>query len=75
MSRDSRCNGPAVDLAEFHGGRHRPHTPPLRGGRFYGGLTEDEVASFLRVSRRTVTRGFQMTRNWLRARLDDAESA
>ncbi len=38
--------------------------------RFFGGLSEDEVAAVLKVSRRTVTRGFQMARNWLRIRLD-----
>ena len=41
--------------------------------RFFGGLTEDEVASVLGVSRRTVTRGFQMAKGWLRARLDERE--
>jgi RNA polymerase sigma factor (TIGR02999 family) len=41
--------------------------------RFYGGLTEDEVAAVLKVSRRTVTRGFQMAKSWLRARLDEGK--
>ena len=33
--------------------------------RFFGGLSEEEVASLLSLSRRTVTREWQTARAWL----------
>jgi RNA polymerase sigma-70 factor, ECF subfamily len=38
--------------------------------RFYAGLTEDEIALLLQVSRRTVQKEFGGARAWLRRRLD-----
>jgi RNA polymerase sigma factor (TIGR02999 family) len=42
--------------------------------RFYAGLTVDEVADVLDVSRRTVLYDWRMARAWLRARLEEKES-
>ncbi|MHC4892537.1 MAG: ECF-type sigma factor [Planctomycetota bacterium] len=41
--------------------------------RFFGGLTEQETANSLDVSVSTVTRGFKVAKNWLKARLDERE--
>ncbi len=37
--------------------------------RFFGGLTEQETADILSISKRSVSRGWTMARNWLRAAL------
>ncbi len=37
--------------------------------RFFGGLTSDEVANALDLSRRTVTRDWDLARVWLKRRL------
>lgn len=39
--------------------------------RFFAGLTEEAVATEIGVSRRSVTKGFQVARNWLADRLRD----
>lgn len=41
--------------------------------KFFGGLTEQEMAETLGVSRRTVTRNWKTARLWLRRQLDRAE--
>lgn len=41
--------------------------------RFFGGLTEQETAKTMKVSVSTVTRGFRMAKNWLKARLEERE--
>ena len=40
--------------------------------RYFGGLSEDEVASLLSLSRRTVTREFQTARAWMHRRMTKA---
>ena len=40
--------------------------------RFFGGMTVEEVASALQVSKRTIEREWTMARAWLRQRLEDA---
>lgn len=42
--------------------------------RFFGGLTEEEVAQFLGVSVRTVVGDWRMARAWLRKRMMEKES-
>lgn len=42
--------------------------------RFFGGMTEDQIAAVLEVSRRTVERQWRSARNWLYSRLSDGES-
>jgi RNA polymerase sigma factor (TIGR02999 family) len=42
--------------------------------RFFGGLTEDEIAAILNVSVRTVKRDWEHARAWLRAELADPTS-
>jgi DNA-directed RNA polymerase specialized sigma24 family protein len=37
--------------------------------RYFGGLSEDEVAAVLSLSRTTVTREWRSARAWLRRRL------
>lgn len=43
--------------------------------RFFGGLTEDEIAEILGVSSRTVKREWEMARAWLRDQLRRTEHA
>lgn len=40
--------------------------------RFFGGMTEEEIAGLLRVSKRTVRRDWRKARAWLTAELSDA---
>jgi RNA polymerase sigma factor (TIGR02999 family) len=42
--------------------------------RFFGGLTEEEIASVLGVSTKTVKRDWNMARAWLQLRLGSADS-
>jgi DNA-directed RNA polymerase specialized sigma24 family protein len=42
--------------------------------RYYGGLTSDEVAAVLGVSRTTVTREWETAKMWLRRALEDRKS-
>ena len=39
--------------------------------RFFGGLTVDEIASALKISRATVKRDWATAKLWLRSRLSD----
>jgi DNA-directed RNA polymerase specialized sigma24 family protein len=39
--------------------------------RFFGGMTEDETAEVLHVSRETVKRDWRLARNWLLCELTD----
>jgi RNA polymerase sigma factor (sigma-70 family) len=39
--------------------------------RFFGGLTVDEIASTLKISRATVKRDWATAKLWLRGRLSD----
>jgi DNA-directed RNA polymerase specialized sigma24 family protein len=39
--------------------------------RYFAGLTEDEVASVLGVTRRTVTRDWNIARTWLYMKLQE----
>ena len=43
--------------------------------RFFGGMTVDEVATSLDISKRTVEREWTMARAWLRQQLDEDESS
>ncbi len=43
--------------------------------RYYGGLTEDEIAAVLGISSRTVRRDWDMARSWLERSLDSGAAA
>lgn len=54
--------------------RLSPRQAKLVELRFFGGLTEEEAAEILRVSRRTVSGDWVMAKAWLRARLETNET-
>ena len=48
---------------------HDPRRGQIVEMRYFGGLSEQEVADMLGVSRQTVTRDWQLAKAWLRRRL------
>jgi len=42
--------------------------------RFFGGLTEEEIAAALDVSPETVRRDWRLARSWLRRRLSEVQN-
>jgi RNA polymerase sigma-70 factor (ECF subfamily) len=56
-----------LDLEDALEGLHKisPRAAQVIEMRFYGGMTEAEVASYLGVTRRTVNRDWDMARAWL----------
>ena len=66
--------GPSVDLLELEDALQRLATLHARQARlvelrYFGGLSQDEAAEVLGVSRRTVAGDWAMARAWLRREL------
>jgi RNA polymerase sigma-70 factor, ECF subfamily len=61
----------AVDEALEELERKDPRQAQIVELRFFGGLTVDEIASTLKMSRATVKRDWATTKLWLRERLSD----
>jgi RNA polymerase sigma-70 factor (ECF subfamily) len=43
--------------------------------RFFGGLSEKEIAEALRVSQETVRRDWRLSKSWLRRKLSETPNA
>jgi RNA polymerase sigma factor (TIGR02999 family) len=54
-------------------GRLDPRQAQIVGLRYFGGMTEQEVAALMSLSRATVTREWQTARAWLHRRMTPAE--
>jgi RNA polymerase sigma-70 factor, ECF subfamily len=61
----------AVDEALEELEREDPRQAQIVELRFFGGLTVDEIASALKISRATVKRDWATAKLWLRSRLSD----
>jgi len=59
-----------LDRALAHLAETDPRLASIFECRYFGGLSEEETASALHVSLRTVQRGWMRARAWLRAELD-----
>jgi RNA polymerase sigma factor (TIGR02999 family) len=59
------CEVLALDAALSHLARMDPRQGQIVELRYFGGLSEDEVADVLAVSRSTVTREWKIARAWL----------
>ncbi|MFH0943716.1 MAG: ECF-type sigma factor [Planctomycetota bacterium] len=55
--------------------RWTPQLAKMTELRFFGGLNTTETARILDVSKRTVERGWNTTRAWLRSRLQPGSQA
>ncbi len=64
-----------IDDALGRLGRWDPRQASIVEMKFFGGLTEAEIADILGLSKRTVIRDWNVARAWLRAELDDAAAA
>jgi len=65
---------PAIDLLELHEALIKLEAQDVRSARvvelhFYGGLTHDEAAEALGVSRATIDRDLRLAKAWLRREL------
>ncbi len=72
-------NTQALDVLALHDALNRlaqldPRQSQIVELRFFGGLTEDEIAEVLRDSPRTVKRGWTMAKAWLHGELGDGDS-
>ncbi len=66
---------PEVDVLALHHALHRleeahPGAAQLVELRYFGGMTVEEAATFLRISRSTVVRRWQFARIWLKKALE-----
>lgn len=63
----------AIDEALARLGSWDPRQARIVEMKFFAGLTEDEIAAVLGLSRRTVIRDWNVARAWLRAELDGSK--
>ncbi len=68
------CDALTLDAALTRMEQRYPEAAKLIELRFFGGLTEEESAAFLRISRATVQRQYTFARAWLLREISGASS-
>ncbi len=72
ISAEQSCDALEIDRALEELNKIHPRPAQVVEMRFYGGLTEDEIAAVLGKNRKTVQRDWEMARAWLHDHLGRA---